>query len=139
MKKICDEGVENLIGGILCQAIEDYKEAYIGRCPERFKTSEMTMRDIKRYLDSSAYHKISNIDGKMLIEKAEEYALKEVIDTIRELLDRNAEVKLYKARSGKEKSKSYTLPPNIAEIVKAALEKVLDMLEDEMRGKNEKA
>lgn len=108
-----DDGLQNLAIGIIRQAAEDYKDAFLGRYVDG-KTPEFMMSSLEWWFRSDHYQMLTKYDGERLMSEIRINALEELMETYKKFLSKGdgAQFKLYIQNPGKQQNTTLVIPPN---------------------------
>lgn len=108
-----DDGIQNLAIGIVQQACEDYKKAYMGEFVDH-KNPEWVMDDIEKWVRSPEYEYLTKVNGPALLKKVRIAALDEMIEVYEDALSSGGDTKLriFIQKPKKVSNVSFQIPPD---------------------------
>lgn len=108
-----DDGIQNLAIGIVQQACEDYKKAYMGEFVDH-KNPEWVMNDIEKWVRSPEYEYLTKVNGPALLKKVRIAALDEMIEVYKDALSSGGDTKLriFIQKPKKVSDVSFQIPPD---------------------------
>lgn len=116
LNEVDDTGIENLAMGIVQQAAEDYKDAFLGKYVDG-KPPQMVLDELDRWFQSEYYMMLTKIDGKKLMQKIRIHALEEIVRIYETYLSRGSggQFKVYIQNPGKIENVTLIIPPKFVE------------------------
>ena len=60
--EMCEQGIENLVTGIVTQAAEDYRKV-------RYLKHSYEKQELEEFFLSTWFHQITGLDGQMVLDK----------------------------------------------------------------------
>lgn len=128
---VCKAGAKNLAGGIVSQAAEDYKSAFLGEKVDKQPPDKM-MKSCERFFHSEYYRNLTDIDGDWLIHNLKINALEDVAMKFKRFLTgKNTEITLRVPKGYGQKPMVFTVPPKFKSEFKALINKIQKDLECE--------
>lgn len=108
-----DDGIQNLAIGIVQQACEDYKNAYMGEFVDH-KNPKWVMDDIQKWVRSPDYEYLTKVNGPALLKKVRIAALDEMIEVYEDALSSGGDTKLriFIQKPKKVSNVSFQIPPD---------------------------
>ena len=108
-----DDGIQNLAIGIVQQACEDYKKAYMGEFVDH-KNPKWVMDDIEKCVRSPEYEYLTKVNGPALLKKVRIAALDEMIEVYEDALSSGGDTKLriFIQKPKKVSNVSFQIPPD---------------------------
>lgn len=133
-----DTGLENLAIGIVQQACEDYKKAYMGEFVDH-KLPEWTMKEIEDWVRSSDYEYLTKVNGPALLKKVRITALEEMIEVYEDALSSGGDTKLriFIQKPKKVSNISFQIPPDYLKDFFDVMRKQLEILKNEKKREEE--
>lgn len=129
-----DEGFQNLTIGIIKQAADDYKDAFLGRYVDG-KKPEYVLSELKWWFKSEHYMMLTKYDGERLMSEIRINALEELVDTYKKFLAKGdgAQFKLYIQNPGKQQNTTLIIPPNYMDPFRKAMMEQIEQLNKEIK------
>ncbi|MGP1361089.1 MAG: hypothetical protein ACTTK5_01440 [Candidatus Fimenecus sp.] len=110
---ICEEGARNLANGIITQAAEDYKAAFLGNTVDK-KPPKKAMKSIESFFHSEYYRNLTDVDADWLIQNLKSNALEDVITKLDRFVkseNKASSITLKIPKSKEQEPMTFIIPP----------------------------